>query len=108
MTNDELHTVQVLAELEREADPLTRYLEALSNDDCRTMRKHYDETVRLRRELEVNVREMLVASNMREAHMRASWVAEHAVEVAERWRLLMVAVRRFAEREVLPPIRAAR
>lgn len=66
-------------------DPLTRFVRSLSDD----LRRHAEETIKLREELISNVQRMLVSQDPREANGYAQWIAEHAHEVGYRWSLLM-------------------
>jgi len=86
------------------ADPLTRFVESLSDDPPMRARTFANETIQLREELLSNVQRMLVETDPRLSANYAAWVTKHAHEVAYRWSSLMRTVQRWAMYQLPGPI----
>jgi hypothetical protein len=78
--------------------PIDRFIASLSGD----VREGFEETLRLRREFEVNVSRLLVASTVLEVAQYALYVERTAASTARRWLVLKEAYGRWVERDAGP------
>ncbi|HEX8795468.1 MAG TPA: hypothetical protein VF765_31175 [Polyangiaceae bacterium] len=78
----------------QDADPLTRFVRSLSDDEPMRLRSFAQETIKLRQELEMHVRALL-STEPREATQHAEWVSRNVGEVAYRWSGLLATVQRM-------------
>lgn len=80
-------------------DPLTRFIESISDPKLRAF---CEETVRLRRELHINIQRLDVSCRPSEVAAYASWVAKNVQEVGYRWAVLQDSVTRWSALQVYP------
>lgn len=76
-------------------DPLTRFVASLPPD----MRRHAEETIRLRDEFVSHAQRMLLEEPAR-APLHAEWITRHAHDVAFRWAALISSAKRWAALDV--------
>lgn len=78
------------------ADPVSRFIASLSDEEPGHLRTYALDTLRLRDEL-VTHTQALLTSHVREAVHHAAWLQKNAGEVAYRWATLRATVVRWSE-----------